>query len=94
MQLPEETKAAIREELGDKALDTYRELGRGCWVFTRNSIVSFVGVADIITIFGPKYPEQNASLLMMLSLYDPESQVVVILSVKRGQQILSTINLT
>ena len=92
MQLPEETKSYIREELGTKAVDTYKELGRGCWVFTRNNTASFVCVADINTVYSPKYPNETAMLLLMIAQYNPERQAVVILSVKRGQQILSNVS--
>jgi len=46
-----EIKANIREELDTKAIDTYQELGRGGRIFTRNNGVSFVGMADMPTIF-------------------------------------------
>jgi hypothetical protein len=94
IQLPNELRDFIREELGNRAIETYEELGRGCWVFARNNTASFVAVANIGTIYGKNYPEQTALLLLMIAEYDPAQQAVVIVSLKKGQQILTMVNIS
>jgi hypothetical protein len=90
MVMPEGLVQFVRDHLGQKALDTQADAGRGVWFAVEDDggTASYVQKANLTKLFGGGSWLDFKDMLKMVEEYDPAVQVVVLFCYDEDLQFL------
>lgn len=95
MELPPEINELIQTHLGQRALDTQAELGRGAWIAqdVNGGQASFVPLGKLPELFGGGSASDFALLLKEVAMFDLAHQVVIVFNINADLQTIAIVDI-
>lgn len=95
MELPPEINELVQKHLGQRALDTQDEHGRGAWIAVdvNGGQASFVPMGKLEALYGGGNRADFDQLLTDVQTFNPHTQVVIVFNVEPDLQMIATVDI-